>query len=329
MKMVKRWDIWGLLAGALLGISDYGLFRFLGIDMFLADRLATLEVSLFITVTYMGFGFVIGKLIQARAQARADAQTIATQMQALEQSRQQAFQNEKLAAIGRLAAGIAHEVRNPLGIIRASAAMVRESFSSDDEAHRACEFIQEETDRLNGLITSLLTFAKPAELRLQPVPVEQLINRVMQLSQEQLRQSSITVRQENSLELDTLPEVSVDPDLMAQVLFDLVTNATEAIGQHGEICVRVGNANGALDMEVADSGPGVPADEAGKIFEPFFTTKPKGTGLGLAMADRIVRAHGGSIEVAQDKGAGKNGAGACFCVRVPMQPDMSHSGGLA
>ena len=82
---------------------------------------------------------------------------------------------------------------------------------------------------------------------------------------------------------------------MAQVLFDLVTNATEAIGQNGEICVRVGNDNGASDMEIADSGPGVPIDDAGKIFEPFFTTKPKGTGLGLAMADRIVRAHGGTL----------------------------------
>src|SRR5262249_11940369 len=142
-------------------------------------------------------GYVIGKLLEARTQAREDARTIAAQLHALETSQRAALQNEKLAAIGRLAAGIAHEVRNPLGVIRASASMVREHFTTTDEAYRACEFIREEIDRLNGFITSLLTFSRPAELRLQPVAIEQVVDRALQLTGEDCQRRSISVVRES------------------------------------------------------------------------------------------------------------------------------------
>lgn len=314
MKTKQNWALWGVLAGVLLGLGDYVLFRFLGIDMQLAGRTVTEEVSLLLTLTYAGMGFVIGKLREARAQARAYAQTIVEQLTALEASKQAALQNEKLAAIGRLAAGIAHEVRNPLGVIRASASMVQEHFRVDEEAYRACEFIREETDRLNGLITSLLSLSRPADLRLQPVALEAVIDRALQLAAEELRQHDITVQRHTQ----DLPQVTADPDLMAQVVLGLVLNAVEAIGQQGQICIQTAHTAGSVSIEVADNGPGISSEDAQHVFEPFFTTKPSGTGLGLPMAERIIRTHGGSIELVASRPNGRNVSGACFRVQLPI-----------
>jgi two-component system sensor histidine kinase HydH len=299
-----------------MGLGDLVVFLSLGLDMRLAGRAVTVEVSVLFMATYAALGFAIGKLVEARARARADACTIEAQLRALKTSQRAALQNEKLAAIGRLAAGIAHEVRNPLGVIRASASMVQEHFTPAEDAYQACQFIREESDRLNGLITSLLTFARPAELRLQPVAIEKVIDRALQLTGEELQRRCITVARESGREL---PAVTADPDLVAQVVLGLVTNAAEAIGNHGLIIVRTGSDRDAVCVEVVDTGPGVPPADTERIFEPFFTTKPTGTGLGLPMAARIVRAHGGVIEVVSGQGKGEHGTGARFRIRLPIQ----------
>jgi two-component system sensor histidine kinase HydH len=315
MHLKRRWSIWGLVAGALMGLGDLTAFLALGLEMRLAGRSVLTEVMILFMATYGVLGFVIGKLMEARAQAREDARTIELQLHALEASRRAALQNEKLAAIGRLAAGIAHEVRNPLGVIRASASMVREHFSPGEEAHRACEFIREEIDRLNSLITSLLAFSRPAELRLQPVLIEQVIDRALQLTNEELQRRGITVGRESEHASLT---VTADPDLIAQVVFGLVINAAEAIGEQGMVILRTLSEQEHVVVEVVDTGPGVSSADAERIFEPFFTTKSSGTGLGLPMAARIIRAHGGLIEVVSGEGAGKGGVGARFRVRLPI-----------
>jgi two-component system sensor histidine kinase HydH len=326
MQTKRHWALWGLVAGALMGLGDFLTFRALGLDMRLAGRPVVVEVSVVFMATYAGLGFALGKLIEARARARADARTIAEQLRALEASQRAALQNEKLAAIGRLAAGIAHEVRNPLGVIRASASMVQEHFTPQEDAYQACAFIRAEIDRLNGLITSLLTFARPAELRLQPVVVERVIDRALQLASEELRRRDITVARESP---ETVPEVTADPDLLTQVVLSLVVNAAEAIGDHGLIVVRATDIQNELRIEVIDTGPGIPPVDSERVFEPFFTTKPTGTGLGLAMAARIVRAHGGTIDVVPGKGIGDNGVGACFQFRLPIAGPTAFQEGLA
>jgi signal transduction histidine kinase len=321
MTAKNRGALLGGIMGALLGLVDLTVFLALGLDMRLADRSVTLEVSLLFMATYAALGFAIGKLLAARARARTDARTIADQVRALEHSQRVALQNEKLAAIGRLAAGIAHEVRNPLGVIRASASMVQEHFTPEEEAYRACQFIREEIDRLNGLISSLLSFSRPAELRLQSVAIAHVIDRALQLTAEELRRRHITVVREESA---VLPEVIADPDLMAQVVLGLVVNAAEAIGEHGLISIRTVTDREEVRVEVIDSGPGVSSADAERIFEPFFTTKASGTGLGLPMAARIVRAHGGFIEVVSGQGTGEKGRGARFCIRLlPQGPTSS------
>lgn len=298
-----------------MGMGDLMVFLSLGLEMRLAGRSVMTEVMILFMATYGVLGFVIGKLMEARTQAREDARTIASQLRALEASQRAALQNEKLAAIGRLAAGIAHEVRNPLGVIRASASMVREHFSAEEEAYRACEFIREEIDRLNSLITSLLTFSRPAELRLQPIRIERVIDRALQLTTDDLQRRGIIVAREGE---GQTPTVTADPDLLAQVFFGLLLNAAEAIGEQGTVILRTISEREYVVVEVVDTGPGVASADAEHIFEPFFTTKASGTGLGLPMAARIIRAHGGLIEVIPGQGAGSDGAGARFRVRLPV-----------
>src|SRR6266508_1539351 len=259
MQTRRRWSLWGLFAGALMGLGDLLSFLAFGLDMRLAGTSVIAEVTVVFTLTYAALGFVIGKLMEARTQAREDARTIAAQLHALETSQRAALQNEKLAAIGRLAAGIAHEVRNPLGVIRASASMVRDHFSPADDAYRACEFIREEIDRLNGLITSLLTLSRPADLRLQQVAIEQVVDRALQLTSEELQRQGITVARESG---GNLPTVTADPDLLVQVVFGLLVNAAEALGEQGLIIVRTISDDHEVQVEVVDTGPGVSPTDA-------------------------------------------------------------------
>jgi len=312
----RRYDLWGFAAGVALGALDAATFAVFGADMTLAGRDVTLPVLALFELSFGALGFAVGRLAMARERAGEDATTIARQLRALEASQRAALQNEKLAAIGRLAAGIAHEVRNPLGVIRSSAAMVQESFAPGDEPWRACEFIREETVRLDALTSKLLDFARPRPLRVQNVSLEKAVLHALQIAMPELESRRIQVSQQGIAEA---PGLEADPDLLAQLVLDLVVNAAEAAGENGRLALRAQALRGDLVLEVADSGPGVPLAAAEQIFEPFFTTKPRGTGLGLAMVARIVQAHAGSIEVAGDRGAGPGGAGACFRVSLPLR----------
>jgi two-component system sensor histidine kinase HydH len=309
----KRW--WGGAIGAIGGVFDTALFLHLGVDFTLAGRDVTVPIAVFLSANFAGLCFLIGYFMDARAQAREDAFTIAQQMRELEASQRAAAQNEKLAAIGRLAAGVAHEVRNPLGVIRASASMVQESFDPEDEAHRACSFICEESDRLNALITALLTFARPTQPRCAAVNVEKAIERALQITARDRERRRIAVVREA---VGTIPPAFADPDLLAQAILDLLTNAVEAVADGGRVALRVDAERDHLQVDVADDGPGVPDDVRSQLFEPFFTTKAAGTGLGLAMTARIAEAHGGDVTYVGDRGAGPEGAGACFRLRLPI-----------
>jgi signal transduction histidine kinase len=314
-----RWELWGLGAGLVSGLFDLGMFWLLGERFHVSQAVAVAGVTLLFAATTAALGYFIGKLLRARRRERAARETIAAQLVALEASQRQLLLNEKLAAIGRLSAGIAHEVRNPLGVIRASARMVQEGFAPTDDSHRACQFICEEIDRLNGLITSLLNFARPARLRVQRVMLDDVLDRALTLAADQLSQKRVaTSRQGTSA---PSPELDADPDLLSQVLLGLITNAVEAIEPPvgGAIALRVATTEDEVRVEVADSGPGLSAEQKQRVFEPFFTTKPKGTGLGLAMALRIVEAHRGGLQAVEGRGAGPAGAGACFEVRLPLR----------
>jgi len=312
-----HWDWVGAVCGALLGLFDYGLFLLMGQEE-LSPRPERFAMGLAVVFGLMGF--FVGRLALARQRSARDAETIQRQLGALEAAQRSLVQQEKLAAVGRLAAGVAHEVRNPLGVIRASASMVQESFDAGEDRHRACQFICDESDRLNSLITTLLTFSRPSEPNWSRVSLDDVVDRALQLAAEPLRERRVRVERENGGAGAHAHELRADPDLLAQVVLDLVLNAAEAVADCGRVVVRTGEVDGRVSVEVADAGPGVAPEHAAQLFEPFFTTKARGTGLGLAMARRIAETHAGTLELAAGCGAGADGAGACFRLSVPRDP---------
>ncbi len=308
---MRRWDLLGSLVGLGVAAFDLGTFLWAGVDLgaLTAHPLGWAVLVLFV-LGYGLFGFALGRLWLARQQAKADAARIAAQLAALEESRARLLSSEKLAALGRLAAGIAHEVRNPLGVIKASASMVQESLTDGSEDHRALGLVVDEIDRLDGLIAALLAFAKPARMVLASAPLDPIVARAATLARE-----ARDVAVEPALEAGWT--LRADPDLLTQVLFGVFVNAAEAGATR--VAVRGARRAGAVELELADDGPGIAEADEPRVFEPFFTTKAAGTGLGLSMAARIVEAHGGAIEVVQGKGLGEDGRGACFAIRLPVE----------
>ena len=204
----KNWHWIGLTLGVVVGLADYGVFVAMGSKEFsLPDPRVFAAV---LACIFGGFGYAVGRLALARQRAARDADTIEQQLRDLTNAQQTLLEQEKLAAVGRLAAGVAHEVRNPLGVIRASAALVQESFSTGDDQYRACGFICEEIDRLNSLITALLTFSRPTEPSWQEVSIEKVLDRSLHLAGEALGRCGLEVQRESTGEVPVV--VRADPE---------------------------------------------------------------------------------------------------------------------
>lgn len=298
----------GLGLGLAVGLLDYFVFVALGVRMSLGAYDLTLAICGLFAATYAVLGYLIGRLAATQAELRASVALGAD-------SQRRALQAEKLAEIGQLAAGVAHEVRNPLGVIRSSTAMLIEDLPVGSEAARAGSFIVEEVDRLNAVVRALLDYARPLAPRRERLRVAGLLAGVRPLVEETLRRSRVVLR----AGADEL-EIAGDPDLLAQLLLTLIENAAQAMPGGGTIEVSLQRRAGATELRVADDGPGVEAAVAGQIFEPFFTTRAEGTGLGLALAARVAEAHGGDLSLRPGEGIGAGGRGACFALRIGGGP---------
>jgi signal transduction histidine kinase len=273
-------------------------------------RDVTLLVGAFFGSSFALLGYLIGALVEGRRRDRRAAAVIQAQVEAISAARARLVQTEKLAALGQLATAIAHEVRNPLAVIRSAAQGLSETAPPDDaESHRACSFITAEIDRLSNVITSLLAFARPPQLAPRAVDVVTLFDRALLLAGDELTGTGLRIRRDEARDL---PPVRADPDLVCQVLLGLLANAAEVVPAGGEVALEARPAADEVELAVADSGPGVAPELRERVFEPFFTTRPRGTGLGLAVARQIVEAHGGRIAVGE-----RPGGGARFVIRLP------------
>ncbi|MBK6849104.1 MAG: hypothetical protein IPG96_16755 [Proteobacteria bacterium] len=204
------------------------------------------------------------------------------------------LRSEKLSALGTMAAGLAHEIRNPLNAAHLQLALVlrrlqRKGAVDVDGAVDAAQIVSSEMQRLAGLVEEFLHFARPQPLQRAKTELRGLVGEVIALLGHHAEESGV------SIVLEPGPPVyaNVDVGRLKQVLHNLVRNATEAVPRDGHVWVRVSDDDGQASLEVEDDGPGLPGDAA--IFEPFFTTKPGGTGLGLAIVHRIVTDHGGQV----------------------------------
>ena len=223
----------------------------------------------------------------------------------------QIMQAEKMAAIGELAAGIAHEIRNPLGIITGSAETIRKHEEQKIREEMTC-YILEESNRINGLISTFLDYARPKEPKLMKCDLREVMEKTLLLLSPQAKTLGVEVRKEVSQK----PLMAfIDPDQMRQAFTNLGVNAFEAMPQGGVLKVMMAeNARGKIFIRFTDTGKGIGKEMQAKIFDPFFTTKEGGTGLGLSIAHRIITQHGGEVNVESEEGRGST-----FTITLPLE----------
>jgi two-component system sensor histidine kinase HydH len=211
-------------------------------------------------------------------------------------------QKEKLAALGSLSAGVAHEIRNPLSSIKGLASYFGDKFEPGSSDREAAEVMVREVERLNRVVSELLDFARPSELSRRQTDIVDVLNHSVRLVQQDAGLHHIEIRLSTA---DDLPPLFLDPDRFSQCLLNLYLNAIEAMTNGGVLTVEAAIApGGGLRITVTDTGPGIPEKYRSKIFDPYFTTKTTGTGLGLAIVYKIIEAHGGSISIESAPGGG-------------------------
>ncbi|MBU4594733.1 MAG: histidine kinase [Desulfomicrobium sp.] len=214
---------------------------------------------------------------------------------------EQVRRNERLTALGNLAAGVAHEIRNPLSSIKGFATYLAGKVQGQDKD--AARAMIQETDRLNRVVSELLEFARPGEMNLRDEDLAQVVERALRLVRADVTAKGVAVRFEQE---GTLPRVPLDPERLTQALLNLFLNAVQAMDQGGTLRITAAPENeaGGVVLRIADTGHGMAAELVPDIFNPYFTTKSSGTGLGLAIVHRIIEAHGGEIKVDSVVGQG-------------------------
>ena len=220
--------------------------------------------------------------------------------------------SERLAALGRITAGVAHEVKNPLNSMRLWLENLKESLPQDQDAnsHQAVQVLDKEIDRLDAVVKRFLDFTRPMEVRLEQTQLSQLLKEVLDVARPQLQKANVEVVQ--SLPSD-VPEVLVDRDLLKQAVLNLVLNAVEAMPGGGQIRLELTRRAEMAEISVTDTGRGIPPENRQKIFQLFFTTRPGGSGIGLASTFRIVQLHNGSIDFTSEVGRGTT-----FRIELPL-----------
>ena len=251
---------------------------------------------------------VAGNLVNALAQAlreqnakfRAVAEQLAEANRHLSEAEAAMRRSERLAALGQLSAGLAHEIRNPLGTIKASAEMLTKYVPADNPlAQEMAGFISSEVDRTNSLVTRFLDFARPLSPRREPADLSQVIDRAIAAVERETK--SVSIYRNYSPDLEP---IQIDPNLIQQVFYNLILNAAQASPEGATVTVKTKRVPSFVEASVIDRGSGIPPADLETIFNPFFTTKPTGVGLGLPIVQKIIDEHGGRLTVSSELGQG-------------------------
>ena len=233
------------------------------------------------------------------------------QFQELKNTRDQLVQADKLAVIGTMAAGIAHEIKNPLTSIQLYVLMMQKQFDDPEFRQKFNQMVPSEVDRLNKIVNDLTTFAKPAKLESEPAQINDILEKTLRLSEISFKKMNVKVLRD----FGSVPNVSVNQQKMMQIFLNLIKNGAESMENGGTLTIKTYHDAFAnkVCIDIKDEGHGITDENLKKLFAPFFTTKDKGTGLGLAITRRIVEEHKGDIKVKS-----KVGEGTTFTVELPV-----------
>jgi two-component system sensor histidine kinase HydH len=221
----------------------------------------------------------------------------------IQELKREVERSQRLASLGRLAAGIAHEIRNPLSSIKGFATYFRERYRDVPEDQKTAEVMVQEVERLNRVIGQLLEFARPMSVRKEPTSIQTLIQHSLKMIERDAQAKNIMINTSLSPEVD---EVPIDPDRINQVFLNLYLNAIESMQDGGTLSVDLSPEEDGRQIKIAvsDSGIGIKKEDLVHIFDPYFTTKQSGTGLGLAIVHNIIESHRGEVRVESDAGKG-------------------------
>ena len=303
-----------LVFTTLAGVAYLSFLLFLDWEKFVLER-PEMNVLVLRVVCLFLVGNLTNLLAEALREQSAKHQRTAEHLAAANQqvleAQEAVRRSDRLAALGQLTAGLAHELRNPLGTIKASAEMLGRQLSEENEvAREVAGFISTEVDRTNSLVTRFLQFARPLHLRLDREDLSHTLDRAITLAEREA--PGIAIYKNYAPEI---PPFAFDAELMERVFYNLVLNAAQATAAGGAVTVKT-RANGrTVEIAVIDRGSGIDQKTMKDIFNPFFTTKKEGVGLGLAIVSKIVDEHGGKIAVESEPAKG-----SIFCVSLPMDP---------
>lgn len=260
------------------------------------------------------FNRMAERMQRAQEQLQRHSKELEQKVNQLRRLQAQLMQSERMAATGELAAQIAHEINNPLGIIKNYVGIAKLLMAEEDPNRENMKIVDQEINRIAGIVRRLLKFAKPGGEDIQSVQINQVLEELLALLRGQLFRRKIEVVPELA---DNLPEVSISTDQIRQVFLNLIKNAEDAMPEGGKLSVRTRYRKGRVEVDVADDGCGIPPENIKNIFEPFFTTKGvKGTGLGLSVSYGIVKNYNGEISVDSEPGRGTT-----FTIQLPVVSD--------
>jgi len=307
--------VWSLLSTSAACLTYASFLMFIDWNRYWMDTDQKAELILrltFLAVT----GFLTNTLSEANREQSRKYRLVAEQLAAANQSVREAEaamrRSERLAALGQLSAGLAHELRNPLGTIRASAEMLSGSLSSDNEvAREVAGFVLSEADRTNTLVSRFLDFARPLQLRFSNTDLGEVIDLAIAHLEQNSPKYDVHVYRNYSPEIGPF---QMDADMLERVFYNLLLNAAQASPAGSVITVKTRPVDGFAEISVIDRGSGIDPKQIENIFNPFFTTKPEGVGLGLAIVSKIVDEHGGRMTVESEPGRGST-----FHVHLPIR----------
>ena len=308
----------GIRGGVLVSIISTGLFTphiFAWMDP-VWSIYNYVEIFLFLLI-----GGMTGVLIEMERSQRIryeDAlvrlddshRKLKAQTEVLFQTEEQLRRADRLSALGELSAGMAHEIRNPLGSIKGAAEILKDGYGPEAPQHEFIEILLKETDRLNKIVQEFLSFARPKPPELREEDVNEILESVLTLTAQSARKAAISVEKR----LDhNIGKWNLDADLLKQAFLNLVLNSIQAMPDGGILTIMSSRRDDGIEVKIVDTGMGISAENRKKLFSPFFTTKKDGTGLGLAITYRIVQNHRGTIDVASEPGKG-----AAFTISIPV-----------
>ncbi len=284
-----------------------------------AEGLLALRILFFFLVAILVNRFVV-EIRRQVARYQALSQTLEETNRQLQRAEADARRSERLAALGQMSAGLAHEIRNPLGVIKGSAEMlVKQLKDTQPLSSELAGYISSEVNRVNALVARFLDFARPSNLDLQPHQIAGILDHALETVQTQLPEARVRVERHYAA---NAPNVLVDEEMCESVFVNLIQNAYQAMdATNGDRILRLSVARemskgrDGVGVRVSDSGPGVPAELREQIFNPFYTSKKDGVGLGLAIVAKIVDGHRGWIKLEDDPSPG-----AHFHVFLPSAP---------